>query len=79
MDVEMTEVDTQWMVNKVMLKVHLLKPSPKVNKSAAAIAAQINTEIERFKREDAKQNPAIDATRPTRLGELEMGIEIHEA
>lgn len=77
-DTAWAESDTKLMIKQVMFKVQLLEASPRVEKSAEAIAAQVNAEIERFKREEAG-NPAVDATQPTRLGDLEMGIDIHEA
>ncbi|MEO0539100.1 MAG: hypothetical protein AAF215_35255 [Cyanobacteria bacterium P01_A01_bin.123] len=76
--IDLAKEDTQLVIKQVMFKVQFLKASPKVDKSAAAIAAQINAEIERFKREEA-DHPGVDATQPTRLGDLEVGIDIHEA
>ena len=76
---DLAEQDSRLVIKQIMFKMQLLKASPQIDKSAAAIAAQVNDEIERFKREEAKSQHPVDATQATHLGELEVGIEIHEA
>ncbi len=76
-----TDIDPEsqlLLVKQVTLKLSVMQPSLQPSKSAREIANQMEQEIEIFKAAQREKLGKIDLTRPTILGDLQVGISTQE-
>lgn len=61
-DTELNLKDKRLLIKQVSFKLNIVQASPPSSKTAQDIAAQIHTEVERFKQERAQRLGAVDVT-----------------
>jgi hypothetical protein len=62
-DTDLNLAEKRLIIQQVSFKLNIMKQSPLPSKSAALMAAQLNTEIERFKAERNRQAGGLDVTK----------------
>lgn len=76
-----TDIDLEsqkLLIKQVTLKLNLMQPSLQPSKSAQEIANQMQQEIDIFKALQREKFGEIDLTKPSTLGDLQVGISTQE-